>query len=109
RSELGAALKKTPGHKSDYYSAELRDLAEFLKLRIEETSHNRSTDQPPNVMTGNAAEGRAFFNGAGKCSTCHSPTGDLAGIGKLEGVTIQQRLLFPGNLRGAKPVEVTVT
>jgi cytochrome c oxidase cbb3-type subunit 3 len=30
---------------------------------------------------GDAKAGEAYFNGAGKCSTCHSVSGDLAGIG----------------------------
>ena len=32
-------------------------------------------------LVGNAQAGQAYFNGAGKCSSCHSVTGDLAGIG----------------------------
>ena len=40
--------------------------------------------------------GEAYFNGAGRCSTCHSPTGDLKGVGaKYEPATLQQRLLLP--------------
>ena len=36
-----------------------------------------------NVFSGNAKAGEAYFNGnVGKCSTCHSPTGDLKGIDK---------------------------
>lgn len=34
---------------------------------------------PPTVLVGNASEGQAYF--AAKCSTCHSATGDLGGIG----------------------------
>jgi cytochrome c oxidase cbb3-type subunit 3 len=32
-------------------------------------------------LVGDAKAGEAYFNGPGKCSTCHSVTGDLAGIG----------------------------
>jgi len=32
-------------------------------------------------LVGDAKAGQAYFNGAGKCSTCHSVTGDFAGIG----------------------------
>jgi cytochrome c oxidase cbb3-type subunit III len=32
-------------------------------------------------VVGDAKAGEAYFNGAGKCNTCHSVTGDLAGIG----------------------------
>ncbi len=32
-------------------------------------------------LIGNAKAGEAYFNGAGKCASCHSVTGDLAGVG----------------------------
>ena len=32
------------------------------------------------LQTGNAEQGKAYFNGPGKCFSCHSSTGDLAGI-----------------------------
>ena len=34
---------------------------------------------PPNALVGDAKAGEAYF--AAHCSSCHSPTGDLAGIG----------------------------
>jgi hypothetical protein len=59
------------------------------------------------VLTGNLEAGRAYFNGAGKCNTCHSPTGDLAGVGRKDNpLDLQQRFLFP---RRSKPLQVTVT
>jgi small nuclear ribonucleoprotein (snRNP)-like protein len=64
------------------------------------------------VLTGDAKAGEAFFNGPGKCSTCHSPKGDLAGFGaKYDPVDIQQRFLFPRPAfgRGRKQKMVTVT
>ena len=48
------------------------------------------------VVVGDAAAGEAYFNGAGKCHTCHSPTGNLKGIGtRLPAATIQGRLVHP--------------
>ena len=45
--------------------------------------------------------GQAYFNGAGRCSSCHSPAGDLKGVGaKYEPVALQGRLLLPRG-RGA--------
>lgn len=58
------------------------------------------------LETGNAEAGKEFFNGAGKCSTCHSPQGDLAGIAsRYQGLQLEERMLYP---RGAKS-KVTVT
>ncbi len=113
-SDIGPALKKLANHKADLTQAQLVDLSHFLKLRVEDTVKDRNAVKPPNVLTGDANLGKAYFNGAGKCSTCHSASGDLAGIGKrYDGITLQQRFLFPRQGgRGApppKPVEVTVT
>ena len=38
-----------------------------------------SDTPPPNALVGDAKAGEVYF--AAKCSSCHSPTGDLAGIG----------------------------
>ena len=104
-------MKKAAGHKADLPQAQLVDLSHFLKQRVEEDSHNRNPAKPPNVLTGNAEAGRQYFNGAGKCNTCHSPAGDLAGIaGRYDPVTLQQRFLFPRNgARPAKATQVTIT
>jgi mono/diheme cytochrome c family protein len=48
------------------------------------------------VIVGDAASGARYFNGAGKCATCHSPAGDLKGIGaRLSAATIQGRIVYP--------------
>jgi len=108
-SELRPALKKLPGHKPDLADSEIAGLSDFLKDQIERTARNRNTDDPPNVLTGNAAAGRAYFNGAGRCSTCHSPTGDLAGLGaKYDPIALQQRFLFPRR-SAQRRTQVTVT
>jgi mono/diheme cytochrome c family protein len=64
-------------------------------------------------LVGNAVAGQAFFNGAGKCSTCHSVTGDLAGIGdKLSDPRILQGAILSGEAgrgRGAAAVEADAT
>jgi len=106
-SEIGPALKKLTNHQTDLTNAQVADLTHFLKDQVEATAKNRNPEHPPNVLTGNLEAGRAYFNGAGKCNTCHSPTGDLAGVGrKYSPVDLQQRFLFP---RRSKPVQVTVT
>jgi cytochrome c oxidase cbb3-type subunit III len=113
-SGIGPALKQLSIHKTDLTQTQVADLSNFLKQRVEDTVKDRNASTPPNVLTGDANAGRAYFNGAGKCSACHSPTGDLAGIGnRYDSITLQQRFLFPRQGgRGtppAKPVEVTVT
>jgi mono/diheme cytochrome c family protein/small nuclear ribonucleoprotein (snRNP)-like protein len=88
-------------------SEQLRDLAEYLHLQVE-LAANRGTYKALNVVTGNANAGEAYFNGAGKCNTCHSVTGDLAHIGsKMDPPDLQQRFLYPGPSQPSAP-KVTV-
>ena len=58
------------------------------------------------LQTGNVEAGKAYFNGAGGCSKCHSPTGDLAGIAtRYEGLQLEERMLYPRDVKS----KVTVT
>src|SRR5262245_59237219 len=107
---IGPAVRKGANHQSTLTDAQIVDLSHFLHQRVEWIASNRTARGTLNVLTGNAEAGRAYFNGAGKCNTCHSPTGDLAGIATRipVDVNLQQRFLFPSLTRG-KQVEVTVT
>ena len=74
-------------------------LSHFLRERVHDTLRGSPLFRPGNVLTGNAKAGEEYFNGEGGCATCHSPTGDLAAIGRrMDPVTIQQRFLFPNNV-----------
>jgi cytochrome c oxidase cbb3-type subunit III len=81
------------------------------KTKADSEQGGRQHVTPEDLQTGNADAGKAFFNGAGKCATCHSPTGDLAGIAaKYQGLTLLERMLYPAAGRGVGPVAtVTVT
>jgi mono/diheme cytochrome c family protein len=108
---IGPALKAGT-HRSEVTETQIVDLSHFLHERVEATARNRTPTAPLNVLTGDPEAGREYFNGAGTCSTCHSPIGDLAGIAKriADPVNLQQRFLFPTLRRdGAQRVEVTVT
>jgi cytochrome c oxidase cbb3-type subunit 3 len=96
---------------------QVQDISHFLHQQVEDTLRSGPYTQVLNVLTGNAQAGAAYFNGAGACTTCHSVTGDLAGIAsKYDPPTLQQRLLFPrtvalgrGPVNTPKPVTATVT
>lgn len=48
------------------------------------------------LLTGNAQQGKAFFDGPGGCAQCHSATGDLAHIAaKYPPINLQARFLYP--------------
>jgi len=58
------------------------------------------------LQTGNAAAGKQYFEGAGGCATCHSPTGDLAGIAsRYKGLELEEQMLYPRHPKS----KVTVT
>jgi len=79
------------------------DLAVFLHSAIY-LAANRRYYQVLDIVTGDAKKGEAYFNGAGKCSTCHSAAGDLKGIGaKYEPAVLQGRVLMPRQRGGAGP------
>lgn len=62
------------------------------------------------LLTGNADAGRAYFDGAGGCTQCHSPTGDLKGIAdKLPPLDLEALMMYPESRHGQKPVTVTAT
>jgi cytochrome c oxidase cbb3-type subunit 3 len=85
-------------------------IAAFLHDRAHEAEE--SGQVPENypvakLLTGSAEAGKAFFNGAGGCNACHSPTGDLKGIaGKHPPLRLQTRMLYPGG--DSSPSTVTV-
>jgi cytochrome c oxidase cbb3-type subunit 3 len=58
------------------------------------------------LQTGNAEAGKQYFDGAGGCATCHSPTRDLAGIAsRYKGLELEQQMLYPKHAKS----RVTVT
>jgi mono/diheme cytochrome c family protein len=94
---------------------EVADLSHFIHERVYDTLRGSPIFQPQQIVTGNAKAGEAWFNGAGKCGTCHSPTGDLKGIGgRYDPATLQGRFLFPrgggrGGRSGGKQLTLTIT
>jgi cytochrome c oxidase cbb3-type subunit III len=89
---------------------QIQDIAAFLRSR-QQAAINRFGYSILNVVTGDREKGREYFNGAGRCHSCHSPTGDLAGIAKkYDAVTIQSRFLYPRpRSNDEKPVQPQVT
>ncbi len=91
---------------SDQELAALVTYIHNQKTLAESVNGQRKGVDSADLRTGNADAGKAYFNGAGKCASCHSPTGDLAGFAKrMEGLRMMQRFLYP---RGAQP-KLTVT
>lgn len=129
-SQLGPFMKK--GHplqskagSANLTSPQIADLSHFLKQRVDDALKREPMGDHINVITGDAAAGKAYFEGDGKCATCHSVTGNaarnLTGIAAryADPVNLQQAMLFPtGRGRGGRggrgapataPVMLTVT
>jgi cytochrome c oxidase cbb3-type subunit 3 len=65
-------------------------------------------EKPVNVVVGNASEGEAYFTL--KCKSCHSPTGDLSGIGsRFADPKALQNLWVAGGSRNSAAPATTVT
>ena len=99
-------------------SEQIADISAFLLDRVRAAAL-RGTYQILNIVVGDPKAGEAYFNGTGRCTTCHSATGDLAHIAsKYDPVTVQQRIVMPREGRGGfmqpprpsgEAVTVTVT
>jgi cytochrome c oxidase cbb3-type subunit 3 len=95
--------------------ADLEAIVAFIhdaKTKADSNEGNRRTVDVADLQTGNAQLGQQYFNGAGGCAKCHSPTGDLAGLAsRLQGLQLFQRMLYPGGRGrgGAPPATPTAT
>jgi len=92
-----------------FTSPEIESIAAFIHAQAAQATTRpggRKGVDVSDLQTGNVDAGKQYFNGAGTCSTCHSPSGDLAGIAtRYEGLKLEERMLYP---RGAIS-KVTVT
>ncbi len=103
---------------------QVRDIAAFVRTQAAPAA-GRGGRQTVVAIVGDAQKGEQFFNGAGKCNTCHSVTGDLKGMGsKYSALILQGRIVLPRGTGGYpglsfgpppegvppdKPLSVTVT
>src|SRR5215472_15313551 len=106
---------------SNLSAAQISDIVIFLHNQAEEALHSNGVprDYPiKKLLTGNADAGKAYFNGAGGCTACHSVTGDLAHVGqKYQPEALQNRFVWPaggrggggGGGRGGRGPQITVT
>ncbi|HEX4486525.1 MAG TPA: c-type cytochrome [Terriglobales bacterium] len=86
--------------------AELADLIAFIRDETKKAAANpggRKGVDVADLQTGNADAGKTYFNA--KCASCHSPTGDLAGIAsRREGLELEMQMLYPQNAKSKATV-----
>jgi cytochrome c oxidase cbb3-type subunit 3 len=92
-----------------FSSEQISELAAFIHEQqtkaMAQNGRRRGVDVS-DLQTGNVEAGKAYFNGPGGCATCHSPTGDLAGVAsRFEGLHLEERMLYPKDVKS----KVTVT
>ncbi|MBS1799899.1 MAG: c-type cytochrome [Acidobacteria bacterium] len=85
---------------------ERSDIAEFIQHEIELAANRGLYKYSGEMTSGDAAKGKAFF--AANCASCHSATGDLAGIGNKfsDPTAMLARIAWP---RTRGPRQATVT
>ncbi len=95
---------------------QIADMALFIHS-FKVGGYDESRRKPPSILVGDAKAGDTFF--AARCSSCHSPTGDLSGLATkiADEKQLQQTWLMPGSGGGrgsrppvsARPATVIVT
>ncbi|MGH9616753.1 MAG: c-type cytochrome [Acidobacteriaceae bacterium] len=92
-----------------FSASEVSDLVAFIHSQRSKAlmdNGSRRGVEASDLQTGNAKAGEEYFNGAGGCASCHSPTGDLAGIAsRYQGLNLERQMLYPENAKST----VTVT
>jgi cytochrome c oxidase cbb3-type subunit III len=88
-----------------FSDSQIADLVAFLDAQLDLFDlHTRFGPYPNDIpaerlATGSVEAGKAYFNGPGKCNTCHSPTGDLAGVAKkYNPPDLEVRFLYPSGV-----------
>jgi cytochrome c oxidase cbb3-type subunit 3 len=77
-------------------ATEISDIAAWLHAQ---PLSDRGAPSTLDILVGNGKDGAAYFSGAGRCTQCHSATGDLAGIGgKYDAKTIQNLIVSGGGM-----------
>ncbi len=102
-SKIGVVVRNGRPQKGmppfDFSDQQIAELSAFIhaeKTKAASQQGGRRGVDVADLQTGNADAGKQYFNGAGGCSSCHSPTGDLAGIAnRYQGLKLEQRMLYP--------------
>jgi cytochrome c oxidase cbb3-type subunit III len=93
-----------PFDKSDEQIASLMAFIHTQQNTMRNTKGGRKGVDPEDLQTGNVEAGKKYFNGA--CATCHSPSGDLAGVAsRYQGLKLEMQMLYPDDPKS----KVTVT
>lgn len=95
----------------DFSDQQIAELAAFIhsqKTKAESQKGGRRGVDAADLQTGNVEAGKQYFYGAGGCSSCHSPTGDLAGVAnRYQGLKLEERMLYPEGAEASITVKLS--
>jgi cytochrome c oxidase cbb3-type subunit 3 len=81
--------------KFNFTPGQVAEIVAFLHDGVRAAAQ-RGTYKILDILVGDAKAGQAYFNGAGRCTSCHSVTGDLLHVGsKYDPVNLQQKVVMP--------------
>jgi cytochrome c oxidase cbb3-type subunit III len=112
-NKIGAVVRSGRPEKGmphfDVSNQQIAGLAAFIhtqrNIALAQKGGRKGVDVS-DLQTGSADAGKQYFDGAGGCATCHSPTGDLSGIAsRHKGLDLEMRMLYPERAKS----KVTVT
>src|SRR6202451_1511145 len=88
----------------DFSDDEMAGLVAFIHTQQSNAGHakvgGRKGVDASDLQTGNVEAGKQYFNGAGGCATCHSPTGDLADIAsRYQCLALEERMLYSKHVK----------
>lgn len=90
----------------NFTEQQITDMATFLHSQVQAARRRIAT--MPNIVVGDAKAGEAYFNGPGKCSSCHSVSGNLKSIGsKYDPVLLQDKIVSPRGATRSRGGEVS--
>ncbi len=71
---------------------------------MSQTGDRKGVDES-DLHTGNATLGKAYFEGPGGCTRCHSATGNLAGVAtRYSGLKLEEQMLYPESSKASVSV-----
>lgn len=79
----------------NFSDSQIAELAAFIHNQKANAKKGRRRGvDTADLQTGNVEAGKRYFKG--DCSSCHSPSGDLAGVAKrYQGLKLEERMLYP--------------
>ena len=84
-----------------FMDTNMKALVEYLHLRSTQAASSSGdlAAVERRLIGGDVNAGKSYFTGTGQCGSCHSPSGDLQGIGsRYPPKTLERLLIYPSDV-----------